>query len=158
MKEKKARVDDALHATRAAVEEGIVAGGGVTLIYATRAIDKMKHETHEEKVGAQILKSALTKPTYYIASNAGEEGALIVEKIKNSDDVHFGFNAANGEFVDLFKTGIIDPAKVVRSAVQNATSIAGLFLTTECVITDIKEDVAAMPPMPGGMGGMPGMM
>ena len=157
MKEKKARVDDALHATRAAVEEGIVAGGGVTLIYAARAIDKMKHETHEEKVGAQILKSALTKPAYYIASNAGEEGALIVEKIKNSDDVHFGFNAANGEFVDLFKTGIIDPAKVVRSAVQNATSIAGLFLTTECIITDIKEDVAAMPPMPGGMGGMPGM-
>ncbi len=158
MKEKKARVDDALHATRAAVEEGIVAGGGVTLIYAARAIDEMKHETHEEKVGAEILKNALSKPAYYIASNAGEEGAIIIEKIKNSDDIHFGFNAATGEFGDLFKTGIIDPAKVVRSAVQNATSIAGLFLTTECIITDIKEEESAMPPMPGGMGGMPGMM
>jgi len=158
MKEKKARVDDALHATRAAVEEGIVAGGGVTLIYAARAIEKMKHETHEEKVGAEILKKALTKPAYHIASNAGEEGALIVERIKNSKDIHFGFNAATGEFVDLFNTGIIDPAKVVRSAVQNATSIAGLFLTTECVITDVEENEPAMPPMPGGMGGMPGMM
>ncbi len=159
MKEKKSRVDDALHATRAAVAEGIVAGGGVTLIYAARAIDEMKHETHEEKVGAEILKNALSKPAYHIASNAGEEGAIIVEKIKNSEDTHFGFNAAITEFGDLFKTGIIDPAKVVRSAVQNATSIAGLFLTTECVITDIKENEPAMPPMPGGgMGGMPGMM
>ena len=159
MKEKKARVDDALHATRAAVAEGIVAGGGVTLIYAARAIDKMKHETHEEKVGAEILKNALTKPAYHIASNAGEEGAIIVEKIKESKDIHFGFNAATGEFIDLFNAGIIDPAKVVRSALQNATSIAGLFLTTECIITDIKEDEPAMPPMPGGgMGGMPGMM
>ena len=158
MKEKKARVDDALHATRAAVEEGIVAGGGVTLIYAARAIDEMKHETHEEKVGAEILKNALTKPAYHIASNAGEEGAIIVEKIKNSKDVHYGFNAAVAKFDDLFNTGIIDPAKVVRSAVQNATSIAGLFLTTECIITDIKENEPAMPPMPGGMGGMPGMM
>ncbi|MCD6176452.1 MAG: chaperonin GroEL [Candidatus Cloacimonetes bacterium] len=158
MKEKKSRVDDALHATRAAVEEGIVTGGGTTLIYAARAIDEMKLETHEEKVGAEILRNALTKPAYHIAANAGEEGALIVEKIKNSDDVHFGFNAANGEFVDLFKTGIIDPAKVVRSAVQNATSIAGLFLTTECIIADIKENEPAIPPMPGGMGGMPGMM
>jgi len=158
MKEKKARVDDALHATRAAVAEGIVAGGGVTLIYAARAIDDMKHETHEEKVGAEILKNALTKPAYYIASNAGEEGAIIVERIKNSDDVHFGFNAAIAQFQNLFDNGIIDPAKVLRSAVQNATSIAGLFLTTECVITDIKEDEPAMPQMPGGMGGMPGMM
>jgi len=158
MKEKKARVDDALHATRAAVEEGIVAGGGVTLIYAARAIDEMKHETHEEKVGAEILKNALTKPAYHIASNAGEEGAIIVEKIKNSKDVHYGFNAAVAKFDDLFNTGIVDPAKVVRSAVQNATSIAGLFLTTECIITDIKENEPAMPPMPGGMGGMPGMM
>jgi len=158
MKEKKARVDDALHATRAAVEEGIVAGGGVTLIYAARAIDEMKHETHEEKVGAEILKKALSKPAYHIAANAGEEGALIVENIKNSKDIHFGFNAAISKFDDLFKTGIIDPAKVVRSAVQNATSIAGLFLTTECLITDIKENEPTMPPMPGGgMGGMPGM-
>lgn len=159
MKEKKARVDDALHATRAAVEEGIVAGGGVTLIYAAKAIEDMKLETHEEQVGAEILKNALTKPAYFIAANAGEEGAIVVEKIKNSKEIHYGFNAAIAKYEDLFKTGIIDPAKVVRSAVQNATSIAGLFLTTECVITDIKEDEPPMPAMPsGGMGGMPGMM
>ncbi len=162
MKEKKARVDDALHATRAAVEEGIVTGGGATLIYAAETIDKMKHSSHEEQVGAEILKNALTKPAFHIASNAGEEGAIIVERIKNSDDNHFGFNAADSKFEDLFKKGIIDPAKVVRSALQNATSIAGLFLTTECVITDIEgEEDNKMPQMPagGGMGGgMPGMM
>ena len=157
MKEKKARVDDALHATRAAVEEGIVTGGGVTLIYASRAIDKLELTTHEEKVGAQILKNALRRPAYQIATNAGEEGALIVEKILNSEDIHFGYNAAKNEFEDLFKEGVIDPAKVVRSAVQNATSIAGLFLTTECIVTDIKEEKDAMPPMPAG-GGMPGGM
>lgn len=157
MKEKKARVDDALHATRAAVEEGIVTGGGATLIYASRAIDKMETTTHEEKVGAQLLKRALEKPAFQIAKNAGEEGALIVEKLKGSEDVHFGFNAETGKFEDLFKAGVIDPAKVVRSAVQNATSISGLFLTTECLITDIKEEEPAAPPsMPGG-GGMPGM-
>ena len=155
MKEKKARVDDALHATRAAVEEGIVTGGGVTLIYATRAIDKLKLDSHEEKVGAEILKSALSKPTYFIAANAGEEGAIIVERIKASDDIHFGYNADTNKFEDLFKSGIIDPAKVVRSAVQNATSIAGLFVTTECIVTDIPEK-ENIPPMPGG-GGMPGM-
>ncbi len=161
MKEKKARVDDALHATRAAVEEGIVTGGGATLIYIARAINKMKHDSHEEKVGAEILKNALTKPAFYIASNAGEEGAIIVEKIKKSKDTHFGFNAADSKFENLFEAGIIDPAKVVRSALQNAISIAGLFLTTECAITDIEEE-NNMPPMPpagmGGMGGMPGMM
>ncbi|RLC49926.1 MAG: chaperonin GroEL [Candidatus Cloacimonadota bacterium] len=155
MKEKKARVDDALHATRAAVEEGIVTGGGTTLIYASKAIDKMKTFSHEEKVGAEILKNALAKPAFQIASNAGEEGALIVEKIKKSKDIHYGYNAAANKFEDLFKAGVIDPAKVVRSAVQNAVSIAGLFLTTECIITDIKEE-EKMPPMPpaGGMGGM----
>jgi len=157
MKEKKARVDDALHATRAAVEEGIVTGGGVTLIYASRAIDKLELITHEEKVGAQILKKALRKPAYQIAKNAGEEGALIVEKILNSKDNYFGYNASKNEFENLYESGVIDPAKVVRSAVQNATSIAGLFLTTECIITDIKEENdTSAPPMPGG-GGMPGM-
>ena len=156
MKEKKARVDDALHATRAAVEEGIVTGGGATLIYAARAIDGMKLKSHEEKVGADILKAALCIPAYQIAANAGEEGALKVEKIKKSKDIHFGYNAATNKFEDLFKTGVIDPAKVVRSAIQNATSISGLFLTTECVVTDIKEDEPPMPAMPpgGGMGGM----
>ena len=159
MKEKKARVDDALHATRAAVEEGIVTGGGVTLIYAARAIDELKISSHEEKVGAEILKKALEKPTYYIVSNAGEEGAIIVEKIKNSKDIHYGYNAATNKFENLFKSGVIDPAKVLRSAIQNAVSIAGLFLTTECVVTDIKEPESALPGMPGaGMGGgMPGM-
>ena len=156
MKEKKARVDDALHATRAAVEEGMVTGGGATLIYAARAIDDLKIKSHEEKVGADILKRALSYPAYYIASNAGEEGAIIVEKIKRSQDVHFGYNAATNKFEDLFKAGIIDPTKVVRSALQNATSISGLFLTTECIVTDIKEDEPPMPAMPGG-GGMPGM-
>ncbi len=156
MKEKKARVDDALHATRAAVEEGIVTGGGATLIYASRAIDKLKLVLHEEKVGANILKQALTKPAFWIASNAGEEGAVIVEKIKKSKNYHYGFNAASAKFEDLFKAGIIDPAKVVRSALQNATSISGLFLTTECIVTDIPEE-DKMPPMPPGGGGMPGM-
>ena len=158
MKEKKARVDDALHATRAAVEEGIVTGGGTTLIYASRAIDNLKLTTHEEKVGAQILKTALTKPAYQIVTNAGEEGAIIVERIKKTKDIHFGYNAANGKFENLFDAGVIDPAKVVRCALQNAVSIAGLLLTTECIITDIKEPE---PPMPGGApgmgGGMPGM-
>ncbi len=157
MKEKKARVDDALHATRAAVEAGIVTGGGATLMYAARAIDKMKLDSHEEKVGAEILKKALSKPAFWIASNAGEEGAIVIERIKKSKDVHFGFNAADGKFEDLFQSGVIDPAKVVKSALQNATSISGLFLTTECIVTDIPEEKPDMPPMPGGGGGMPGM-
>ncbi|MBC8414922.1 MAG: chaperonin GroEL [Candidatus Cloacimonetes bacterium] len=156
MKEKKARVDDALHATRAAVEEGIVTGGGTTLIYASRAIDDLKLDLHEEKVGAAILKNALSKPTYFIAANAGEEGAIVVEKIKESKDIHYGYNAATGKYENLIKAGIIDPAKVVRSALQNAVSIAGLFLTTECIITDIPEKKDDMSAMPGG-GGMPGM-
>lgn len=156
MKEKKARVDDALHATRAAVEEGIVTGGGTTLIYASRAIDDLNLDLHEEKVGAEILKNALSKPTYFIAANAGEEGAIVVEKIKGSKDIHYGYNAATGKYENLIKAGIIDPAKVVRSALQNATSISGLFLTTECIVTDIPEE-EKMPPMPPGGGGMPGM-
>jgi chaperonin GroEL len=154
MKEKKARVDDALHATRAAVEEGIVPGGGVTLIHAAKALKQLKDLSHEEKVAMEILIKALEKPAYQIAANAGEEGAVIVEKLKGYKDIHMGYNAATAKFEDLFKAGVIDPAKVVRSAVQNATSIAGLFLTTECIVTDIKE--AEMPaPMPNpGMGGM----
>ncbi|HOQ83723.1 MAG TPA: chaperonin GroEL [Candidatus Syntrophosphaera thermopropionivorans] len=153
MKEKKARVDDALHATRAAVEEGIVPGGGVTLIHAAKALQELKDLTYEEKVAAEILIKALEKPAYQIAANAGAEGAVVVEKLKGYDDVKMGFNAANGKFEDLIKAGIIDPAKVVRSAVQNASSIAGLLLTTECVVTDIKEPEKAAP-MPTGMEGM----
>jgi len=161
LKEKKHRVDDALHATRAAVEEGIVTGGGVTLIQASKAIDELELDTHEARVGAEILKKALTIPAYQIASNAGEEGAVIIEKLKDSKKPHWGYNAAKAKFEDLFKNGVIDPAKVVRSAVQNAVSISGLFLTTECIVTDLKEEAPAMPPMPdpgmGGMGGMGGM-
>jgi len=153
MKEKKARVDDALHATRAAVEEGIVPGGGVTLIHAAKALRELKDLIYEEKVAAEILIKALEKPAYQIAANAGAEGAVVVEKLKGYDDVKMGFNAANGKFEDLIKAGIIDPAKVVRSAVQNASSIAGLLLTTECVVTDIKEPEKAAP-MPTGMEGM----
>jgi len=159
MKEKKARVDDALHATRAAVQEGIVAGGGVTLINATKELDTLKVSTHEEQVGIDILKKALCIPAFQIAFNAGEEGAVIVEKLKSATNPNFGYNAATGKFEDLVEVGVIDPAKVVRSAVQNAISISGLFLTTECIITDVKEETPAIPPMPGGGmgGGMPGM-
>jgi len=154
MKEKKARVDDALHATRAAVEEGIVPGGGVTLIQAAKALKQEKNLSYEEKMAFQIMMKALEKPAYQIASNAGEEGAVIVEKLKGFKDIHTGYNAATGIYEDLFKAGVIDPAKVVRSAVQNATSIAGLFLTTECIITDIKEAEAPAPMPNPGMGGM----
>ncbi len=154
MKEKKARVDDALHATRAAVEEGIVPGGGVTLIQAAKALKDMKDLSHEETMAAQIMMKALERPAYQIAANAGEEGAVIVEKLKGYTDVNMGYNAANGKFEDLLKAGIIDPAKVVRSAVQNAASIAALLLTTECIITDIKEPEAPAPMPNPGMGGM----
>ena len=155
MKEKKARVDDALQATRAAVEEGIVPGGGVTLIQAAKSLKSLKNLEHEEQMAVEILIKALAKPAYQIAANAGEEGAVVVEKLRAYKDVHMGFNAATGKFEDLFASGIIDPAKVVRSAVQNASSIASLLLTTECVVTDIPEPEAPMPPMPNpGMGGM----
>jgi chaperonin GroEL len=158
MKEKKARVDDALHATRAAVEEGIVPGGGVTLIQAAKTLKIDRNTPFENKVAIEILQKALCVPAMQIAKNAGEEGAVIVEKLKNSKVVEFGYNASTGEFCDLTKVGVIDPSKVVRSAVQNAVSIAGLFLTTETLVTDIKEKEAPMPMgAPGGMGGMGGM-
>ncbi|MFB3845083.1 MAG: chaperonin GroEL [Candidatus Cloacimonadaceae bacterium] len=154
MKEKKARVDDALHATRAAVEEGIVPGGGVTLIQAAKELKAAKNLTFEEKVAFEILAKALEKPTYQIAANAGQEGAVVVEKLKSFTDIHKGFNALTGQYEDLFKSGIIDPAKVVRSAVQNASSIAGLLLTTECIVTDIKEPNPPAPMPNPGMGDM----
>ncbi|NLH93989.1 MAG: chaperonin GroEL [Candidatus Cloacimonetes bacterium] len=153
MKEKKARVDDALHATRAAVEEGIVPGGGVTLIQAAKALKTMKDLDSEEKMAVEILMKALERPAYQIAANAGEEGAVVVEKLKGYKEIHMGYNAANGKFEDLIKAGIIDPAKVVRSAVQNAASIAALMLTTECIITDIKEPEPPAPMANPGMGG-----
>ena len=157
MKEKKARVDDALHATRAAVEEGIVPGGGVTLIQAAKSLIIDENAEHEERVAIEILRKALCVPTMQIAKNAGEEGAVVVEKLKDSNIVEYGYNAATGQFMDLFKAGIIDPSKVVRSAIQNAVSIAGMLLTTETLVTDIKEKDAPMPGGAPGMGGMGGM-
>jgi len=159
MKEKKARVEDALHATRAAVEEGIVPGGGVALIRALSALDKVKVSGEEEKVGVKIVRRALEDPCRWIANNAGWEGSIVLDKIKNNKG-SFGFNAATEEFEDLMKAGIVDPTKVVRTALQNAASVAGLLLTTEAMIAEKPDDKSAAPPMPGGggMGGMGGMM
>ena len=155
MKEKKDRVDDALHATRAAVEEGIVAGGGVALIRASKAVAGLKI-AGDEAIGADIVVRAVAEPLRQIAANGGYEGSVVVQKVIGLKGAE-GFNAATGEYCDMLKAGIIDPKKVSRSALQNAASIAGLMLTTECLITDIKEEKE--PAMPaGGMGGMPGMM
>jgi len=157
MKEVKHRIEDAVGATKAAVEEGVVAGGGVALIRAIKALDNLKLEA-EEQVAVGILRRALEEPARIIAQNAGVDGAVVVEEIKKHEG-NFGYNAATGVYEDLVKAGIIDPAKVTRSALQNAASIAGMFLTTEAVITDIpKKDEPAMPPMGGGMGGMGGGM
>jgi chaperonin GroEL len=158
LKEKKARVEDAMHATRAAVEEGIVPGGGTALLRCLNAIDKLKlHD--DEAVGVGIVKRALEEPCRQIALNAGFEGAVVIGKIRESKDENFGFNADTGEYVDLVKAGVIDPAKVTRLALQNAASIAGLMLTTEALVAELKEDdkkgaAAGGPGGPGGMGGM----
>jgi len=153
MKEKKARVEDALHATRAAVEEGIVAGGGVAFIRAQKALENMRGLDADEKVGVQIVRRAIEEPMRQLADNAGAEGALIVEEVKKRKG-NEGYDVAKGEYVDLVKAGIVDPTKVTRSALQNAASIAGLLLTTEALVTEIpeKEKTPQMPP--GGMGGM----
>jgi chaperonin GroEL len=160
LKEKKARVEDAMHATRAAVEEGIVPGGGVALVRCISALEKLKLEG-DEAIGVNIVKRALEEPMRQIAHNAGEEGAVIVGRVRESKDDNFGYNADSGEFVDLVKAGVIDPAKVTRLALQNAASIAGLMLTTEALVADIKEDekkgAGAGGGMPGG-GGMGGGM
>src|ERR1700730_12032743 len=149
MKEKKARVEDALHATRAAVEEGVVPGGGVALIRALSALDSLRASEHE-KVGINIIRKALEDPARWIASNAGWEGSVVVDKIMNSKGA-FGVNAGSEEFEDLMKAGIIDPTKVVRSALQNAASVAALLLTTECMVAEKPEEKGAgAPPMPGG--------
>ncbi|HTC23629.1 MAG TPA: chaperonin GroEL [Gemmatimonadales bacterium] len=153
MKEKKARVEDALHATRAAVEEGIVAGGGVALLRAQTALEKLKG-TEDEKVGVEIVRRALEEPIRMIAQNAGAEGSIVVERVRESKDKNFGFNASTDGYEDLVKSGVIDPTKVTRTALQNAASIAGLLLTTECVVVEKKEDKPAPPAPPGGMGGM----
>jgi len=157
LKEKKARVEDAMHATRAAVEEGIVPGGGAALLRALPALDKVKADG-DEHVGVGIVKRALEEPARQIAHNAGFEGAVVIGKIRESKDEHFGFNADTGEYVDLVKAGVIDPAKVTRLALQNAASIAGLMLTTEALVAELKEEekkaAAAGGPGAGGMGGM----
>jgi len=163
MKEKKARVEDALHATRAAVEEGVVAGGGVALLNAQKALDKVE-AAGDEAVGVEIVRTAMEAPLRTLVRNAGLESALIVAEVKKNRSATFGYNVASGEFTDLIKDGVLDPAKVTRSALQNAASIAGLLLTTECMITDLPAEnpPAPMPDMGGGMGGgmggMGGMM
>ena len=154
MKEKKALVEDALHATRAAVEEGIVPGGGVALLRAQAALDKMKLDREDEQIGVGILRRALEHPIRQIAVNAGAEGSIVVEKVRENKNPNFGFNAQTDAYEDLVDAGVIDPTKVVRSALQNAASIAGLLLTTEAVVVE-KPEEEKMPPMPGGgMGGM----
>jgi chaperonin GroEL len=160
LKEKKARVEDAMHATRAAVEEGIVAGGGVTLVRCVTPLEKLKLEG-DEAIGVNIVKRALEEPMRQIAQNAGFEGAVVVGRVRESKDENFGFDAESGEYTDLIKAGVIDPAKVTRLALQNAASIAALMLTTEALIADIKEDdkkaAGAGGPGHGGGGGMGGM-
>ena len=155
MKEKKDRVDDALHATRAAVEEGIVAGGGVALVRAKSVLSKVATENEDEATGLQIVARAIESPLRTIVSNAGGEGSVVIAKILEGKG-DYGYDAKSEKYVDMMKAGIIDPAKVTRVALENAASVAGMILTTECALTDIKEDAPAGPPMGGG--GMPGMM
>jgi chaperonin GroEL len=161
MKEKKARVEDAMHATRAAVEEGIVPGGGVTLVRAAKVLEDAKAVIGrggdpDEQIGVSIVRRALEEPLRQIVQNAGKEGAVVVERVRADKNEHFGFNAQTEEFEDLVKAGVIDPTKVTRTALQNAASIAGLMLTTEAMVSEIPEEEGKAP-MPGGMGGMSGM-
>jgi chaperonin GroEL len=153
MKEKKARVEDALHATRAAVEEGIVAGGGVAFLRTQKALDNIKDLEPDEKVGVAIVRRAIEEPTRQLADNAGKEGALVVEEVKKRKG-NEGYDVAADEYTDLVKAGIVDPTKVTRTALQNAASIAGLLLTTEALVTEIPEKEKTPPMPPGGMGGM----
>ena len=156
MKEKKDRVDDALHATRAAVEEGIVAGGGVALVRAKNVLGKMTSDSLDETTGIQIVARAIEAPLRTIVENAGGEGSVVINKVMEGNKA-FGYDAKSDAYVDMLKAGIIDPKKVTRVALENAASVAGMILTTECALIDIKEETPAMPPMGGG-GGMPGMM
>jgi chaperonin GroEL len=155
MKEKKDRVDDALNATRAAVEEGIVAGGGVALVRAISVLEKLNADSLDEKTGINIVAKAIESPLRTIVENAGGEGSVVINKVLEGKN-NFGYDAKSDKYVDMLKAGIIDPKKVTRVALENAASVAGMILTTECALVDIKEDTPAMPPMGGG--GMPGMM
>jgi chaperonin GroEL len=158
MKEKKDRVDDALHATRAAVEEGIVPGGGVAYLRTLGAIDKVKPDNADEKTGVDIVKRAVEEPLRQIVANAGLEGSIVVQKVKEGKG-DFGYNARTDVYENMYEAGVIDPTKVSRVALENAASIAGMLLTTECVLADEPEEGGGMPAMPpGGMGGMGGMM
>jgi chaperonin GroEL len=158
VKERKDRVDDAMHATRAAVEEGILPGGGVALLRATEVLKKLRVQNDDQKTGVEIVRKALSWPARQIAINAGEDGSIIVGKILEKDQYAYGFDAQNGEYVNMLAKGIIDPTKVVRSALQNAASIAGLLITTEAMVAEKPKKDAGMPAMPGGgMGGMGGM-
>ncbi len=158
VKERKDRVNDALHSTRAAVEEGIVPGGGVTLVYASRALDKLKLDNNDQKVGVDIVRRALRMPLRLIAENAGVDGSIVVGKISESKDIKFGFDAQTETYCDLVKAGIIDPAKVVRTALQHAASISGLLITTEAMVAEVPEKKEPMGgPPSGGMGDMGGM-
>ncbi len=159
VKERKDRVDDAMHATRAAVQEGIVSGGGVALVKSISVLDSLKPANGDQEVGVNIIRQALQAPARQIVNNAGDEGSVIVGKLMESKDKTTGYNAQTGEFTDLIKAGVIDPTKVVRSALQNAASVAGLLITTEAMVAEKDEPKAAMPAAPdmGGMGGMGGM-
>ena len=154
VKERKDRVDDALHATRAAVEEGIVPGGGTALLYATKALEGLKGENEDQTRGIDIVRKSLTALVRQIASNAGHDGAVVSGKLLDQNDTSFGFNAATDTYENLVAAGVIDPTKVVRTALQNAASVAGLLITTEATVAELPDDKSAAPAMPGGMGGM----
>ena len=153
MKERKLRIEDAMHATRAAVEEGILPGGGVALVRAAKVLDKVKGVNEDEEIGVEIVRKAVEVPLKQIANNSGVDGAVVIDKVKASDDTEFGFNAESLEYTNLVKAGIIDPTKVVRVALQNASSVAGMLLTTEALVSEIPEKKEKMPAAPGGMGG-----
>ena len=155
VKERKDRVEDAMNSTRAAVEEGIVPGGGTALLKAVKALDKVQPENPDQKVGVEIVRRAIIVPCKQIAANAGADGSIIAGKLSESNDKNLGFDAQSGKFVDMIKSGIIDPAKVVRTALQDAASVAGLLITTEAMVAELPDDKSSMPAMPGGdMGGM----
>ncbi|HEY9232542.1 MAG TPA: chaperonin GroEL, partial [Blastocatellia bacterium] len=155
LKEKKARVEDAMHATKAAVEEGIVPGGGVAFLRAQKALESLKFDIEDENIGIGIVKRALEEPMRQIVANAGQEGAVIVDKVRINKSANYGYNAETEEYGDMISMGVVDPTKVTRSALQNAASIAGLLLTTEALVSEIPESEKEMPQMPGG-GGMGG--
>jgi chaperonin GroEL len=161
MKEKKARVEDALHSTRAAVEEGVVPGGGVALVRCMGALEAVKGDNSDQDVGVSIVKRAVEEPLRQIVANAGAEGSVVLNNVAGKDG-NYGYNAGTGEYGDMIEMGILDPTKVTRAALQNAASITGLMITSEAMVAELPEDKPAMPPMPGGgmdgMGGMGGMM